>query len=540
MKIIKLYIIAFSVLLVGGCSESFLDSEPTIGLTTGNFYKSKSDAELAIVGCYDGIQVLYNNGVAFPVLSEVLSDNTFGATGNADGFGYQLLDEFDLQRSPSDVNILNANWEAYYQAIYRCNSLLINFENIDWETDTAYMENIEAQARFLRAYAYFDMVRIWENIPLLTEPSNENLPQADPADVYEVIANDLLFAAEKGAETVEAGRVNKWAAKALLARVYLFYTGLYGKSDLVGLVSKTDALQGLEDVISEGGYGLIEEYKNLWPAASATLDESGIGLNSTYAGPDNKETIFAIKYNITSDYDGNTDGNHWLVMLGLRAQHFTPYGKGWGACTVLPTLYNAFEEEDPRKEASIIAINQESLDFDNEDQREYTGYSNKKYTPMSTVVLDDDGNPVVKDVAEVNGGFSFQIGQFQDYVAIRYADVLLMAAELGSANAQSYYDEVRVVRAGLTAKTATVENILEERRLEFALEGIRYWDVLRQGIDVAAKTIAISTEVENGGEKTDKVIEEANIRSTRGFQIIPQTQINRSDNKLIQNEGWTN
>ena len=162
------------------------------------------------------------------------------------------------------------------------------------------------------------MVRLWENVPLLTEPSNENIPQATPDSTYTVIAEDLLFAAQYGAETVEAGRVNKWAAKAMLARVYLFYTGYYGKDDLVGLVSKTEALEGLEEVITSDKYGLIEEYKNLWPAASSSLDESGVGLNSTYAGKDNMETIFSIKYNITSDYDGNTDGNHWLVMLGLR------------------------------------------------------------------------------------------------------------------------------------------------------------------------------------------------------------------------------
>lgn len=541
MKIIKLYIIALSALIVGGCSESFLDSEPIVELTTGNFYKTKKDAELAIVGCYDGIQVLYSNGVAFPVLSEVLSDNTFGATGNVDNYGYQLLDEFDLQRSPSDVDILNDNWEAYYKAIFRCNTLLQKMEQIDWEGDTAYMHSIESQARFLRAYAYFDMVRIWENVVLVTEPTNENIPQADPDDVYKVIAEDLVFAAENGSESVEAGKVNKWAAKALLARVYLFYTGLYNKSDLAGVVSKELVLDGLENLISENNYGLVEEFKNLWPAASSEMAASGIGLQTTYAGKDNKETIFAIKYNITSDYDGNTDGNHWMVMMGLRSQNFVPYGKGWGACTVLPSLYNAFEEGDTRKEASIIAIAQEELDFDNSDQREYTGYTNKKYTPLSAVFVDDDGNETVMDVAEGNGATNFMIGQYQDYVAIRYADVLLMAAELGSANAQTYFDEVRG-RAGeeLEPKTATLENIMKERRLEFALEGIRYWDLLRQGVENAANTIAISTKVQNGGIEADKIISKQNVVETRGFQIIPQTQISRSGGVLIQNEGWKN
>lgn len=540
MKIIKLYIIAvLSTLLVGGCSESFLDSEPIVELTSGNFYKTKRDAELAINGCYDGIQVLYSNGVALPVLSEVLSDNTFGATGKTDNYSYQLFDEFDLQRSPADVDVLNGNWEAYYAAIFRCNSLLVKMDQIDWEGDTTYMHSIESQARFLRAYAYFDMVRIWEKVPLVTVPTNENVPQAKPVDVYKVIAQDLAFASENGSETVEPGKINKWAAKALLARVYLFYTGLYNASDLAGVVTKAQVLAGLEEVISSGNYGLVEEFKNLWPAASSKTAESGVGLETTYAGKDNKETLFAIKYNITSDYDGNTDGNQWLVMMGLRTQNFVPYGKGWGACTVLKSLYDAYEDDDARKEASIIAIDEEGLDFDNSDQREYTGYSNKKYTPLSAIFEDENGTKTVKDVAEGNGATNFMIGQFQDYVVMRYADVLLMAAELGSANAQSYFDEVRG-RAGLGSKAPTVENIMQERRLEFAFEGIRYWDLLRQGLDVAANTIALNTTVLNGGLEASKIISKQNILDTRGFQIIPQTQISRSGGLLLQNEGWKN
>ncbi len=536
MKKIKLFILALGAIALSSCSESFLDSEPLTSLTTGNFYSTTADAELAIVGCYDGLQVLYSSGVAFPVASEVLSDNCYGATGNTDGYGYQLLDEFDITRSPADVDLLNGNWGAYYKAIYRCNVLLQNMDQIEWGDDTGLRNSIEAQARFIRAYAYFDMVRLWEKVPLLTEPSNDNIPQSDPAETYKVIAEDLLFAAENGSATVEAGRVNKWAAKSLLARVYLFYTCYYGTTDLAGVVSKDKALQGLEDVISSGNYSLIQEYKNLWPAASTVVNEAGDGLETTYAGKDNQETIFAIKYNITSDYNGNTDGNHWMVMLGLRSQMFPPYGKGWGACTVLSKFYDAYETDDLRKEASIIAIDEEGLDFDNSDQREYTGYSVKKYSPLSTYV-NVDGKLVIKDVAEANGATNFMIGQYQDYVVIRYADVLLMAAELGSTNAQTYFDTVRE-RAGLTTKTVSVANILAERRFEFAFEGIRYWDLLRQGIETAANSIAISDVVYNGGVETAKNIKKDKIVATRGFQMIPQTQVSLSNGVLIQNNGW--
>jgi len=538
MKKLSLYIVALAALMVSSCSDSFLDSEPITEITEGNFYKTKADAEKAIIGCYDGVQAMYASGVAFPVLSEVVSDNTFGATGNNDAYNYQVLDEFDINRSPGEVDILNDNWVAYYKAIYRMNMLLTKLEQIDWEEDEAYKTNIEAQARFLRAYCYFDMVRLWERVPLLTEPMGGNIPQATAEETYKVIAEDLKFAAENGSDIVEAGRVNKYAAKALLGRVFLFYTGYYNKADLVGVADKAYVLAGLEDVIGVSDYGLVEEYKNLWPAACAHVNATEDGLETTYAGKDNMETIFAIKHNITSDWNGNTDGNHWLVMLGLRASEYNvPYGKGWGACTVPAEFYAAFEDGDARKEASVISIIGEGLAFDNGDQREYTGYTNKKYTPMASPYKDEDGEIKVGDISDINGGESFMISQFQDYVVIRYADVLLMAAELGSANAQTYFDDVRE-RSGLDSKAVNSVNILEERRFEFAFEGIRYWDVLRQGVDVAASTISTSTKVLNGGVETDKVIQSAKITETKGLMQIPQQQITRSAGVLTQNAGW--
>ncbi len=223
------------------------------------------------------------------------------------------------------------------------------------------------------------------------------------------------------------------------------------------------------------------------------------------------------------------DGNRWLVMLGMRNTNWSPYGKGWGACTVNPKLVNAFAANDQRKTASIIDIAKEGIEakYDKKDQREYTGYSNKKYTPTAL----PDGT------SDTGGDNDFQISQDQDYIIIRYADVLLMAAELGSNNAQNYYDQVRK-RAGLTTKTVSQANILEERRFEFAFEGLRYWDLLRQGLDVAASTIAQSQKVLSGNAEDEVVITAENIKKTRGFMQIPNTQITLSKNVLTQNAGW--
>jgi len=527
---IKIGLTAILFLTLGACKKSFLDTEAITTVTEENFYRTPKDAFSALVGCYDGLQVVWADGVALPVAAEVLSDNTFGGTGNADGFSYQMLDEFDKTRSPSDQNLFGPNWTSYYKALYRCNMLINKMDQIQWGNDTQLRKTYESEARYLRAYLLFDMVRLWGNIPLLTKPSAENIPQSNPDEVYKVIAEDLLFAsanmlpvAYPAQAVADHGRVTKYAAEALLGRVFLFYTGYYTKTDLVGLVTKAKALENLEDVISNGGYGLVADFASLWPAASL----------AAYAGEDNKETVFAIKYTYTSDYNGNTDGNHWMVFGGIRDQSFFPYGSGWGAETVNPKLWNAYTAGDTRKTGSIISIADEKLAFVSQNkQREYTGYYIKKYSPM----IGEDGKPL----PNANGNPNFSIGQFQDYVSIRYADVLLMAAELGSPNAQTYFNQVRqrALQGTFTPLVISQENIMRERRLEFAFEGIRYYDLLRQGITKAAQEIAETTTVLNGGQTAQKVISVNNIIATKGLQQIPYTQINLSNGTLKQNPGW--
>lgn len=527
MKNTYLYILVFGFLSLSSCS---LDTAPLTDLTETGFYRTKEDAFTALVGCYDGMQVATTSGLGIPLISEVLSDNCFGGTGNADGFGFQALDEFDISRSPADVNMFNDNWKAYYKAIYRCNVFLTKMDQIDWKGDDVLRATYEAETKFIRANLYFDMVKLWGHIPLLTEPSKDIIPQANPDDVYKVIAEDLMFATENlpsvAYNTVDNGRVTKWAAKSLLARVYLFYTGYYGKSDLVGLVSKSQALSHLEDVISSSGHGLVSDFATLWPAASV----------ANYAGEDNKEVVFSIKYTYTSDYNGNNDGNAWMVMFGMRQFSYYPYGNGWGV-TVNSKLWDAYNSNDTRRVATMIGIDEESIPFDKiSDQREYTGYYNKKYSPM--LAYDENGDLV--DAPTALGGNGFQIGQFQDYTVIRYADVLLMAAELGSPNAQTYFDQVRqrAYKANFTSIPVNQVNIMKERYLEFALEGIRYWDLLRQGINAAASEIAETTTLPNGGVDTQLTISAANIIKTKGLMQIPNTQITLSGNVYMQNEGW--
>jgi starch-binding outer membrane protein, SusD/RagB family len=173
MKKIQLTILALTLLL-GACSKSFLDTEDVTTATEQNFYRTPQDAYKALVGSYDGLQRVWSEGIALPVAAEVMSDNTYGGTGNSDGFGYQMLDEFDKLRSPSDQNMYNSNWILYYKALYRVNMLISKLDQVEWKNQEDLRMIYESEARFIRAYLYFDMVRLWGNIPLLTAPTTEN------------------------------------------------------------------------------------------------------------------------------------------------------------------------------------------------------------------------------------------------------------------------------------------------------------------------------------------------------------------------------
>ncbi|MCC2600476.1 RagB/SusD family nutrient uptake outer membrane protein [Sphingobacterium sp. FBM7-1] len=526
-------------LFLSGCSASFLDVEPMTDVLENNFYKTIDDAEMALIGCYDGYQRTSSNGnLSFTVASEILSDNCFGGTGHTDGRGYQVLDRFDKAQSPSDNNLFDGTWTDYYAGIFRCNTLLTKMEETDFGDQQNTQLRIEGETRFLRAIMYFDLVRLFGRVPLLTSPTSENVPQVEAKETYQLIVEDLKFAADnipadaypKSNAANNDGRVTAHAAKALLARVYLFYTGYYGVDDLA--VTKAEVLAGLEEVISSNEFALVEEFKNLWPASSYIPVSNDNTLDrSQYAGKGNIEVVFAKKFNNTQNYNGNIDGNRWLVMLGLRNTNFSPYGQGWGACTVNPRLVNAFSDNDARKVASIIDIEGEGIaGFDINDQREYTGYANKKYTPTSL----PDGS------SNTGGDNDFQISQDQDYFVIRYADVLLMAAELGSSQAQNYFNLVRQRAYGsnFVALPVNQTNILQERRLEFAFEGIRYWDLLRQGVESAAATIAQTQNVLSGSAPDQVVINAQQIISTKGLMQIPNNQITLSNGVLTQNDGW--
>lgn len=530
------------------CSESFLDTSSKTESNTGTFYTTEGDAYRALIGCYDGWrQTNSAPGVGFYVASEVMSAECFGATGIGDGRGYQAIDRFDISQSPADLNLYETDWIRYYAGVYRCNELISREDQIGWKESDSKKGEYLGQAHAIRALLYFDMVRLWGSIPLLTAPSSENVPQAEPSEVYATIVSDLKYAVENIPASSSAfdGHITKYAAEALLARVYLFYTGYYG-AEPTGL-TKAEALAAVEDVISSGNFSLVPEFKNLWrPSSGVRTDKSAdvataddfIRLTGTYAGDDNPEVVLSMKFTSTQDYNGNNDGNRWLVMMGVRTlnSETLPLGYGWGSCTVNPAFYNSFLSGDTRRDASIVNLAADGYDVAEQakDQREQTGYTVKKYTPMCY----SDGTCSNSSLEHTQG---FQEGQYQDYVIVRYADVLLMAAELGSSNALNYFNQVRDRAFGDTSHRVTnltQDVIMQERKWEFAFESLNYWDLLRQGVDKAAQALTLSLDVVSGGTPDKITITADRVRATKGLSQIPYNQIVLSNNVLKQNAGW--
>ena len=568
-KILSIAALGLLTLTMSSCGEDFLEVSSKTEGTTGNFYSNEAAANRALIGCYDGWQRTVSDGptFAFHYLSELLSDECFGGTGNADPRNSAVVDRFDMGEDNSQQNLHNTLWKSYYAAIYRVNELLQRAEGIAWSSEAAHGRLI-GEARAMRGILYFDLARIFENVPLLTVPSTANVAQAPVDDVYAQIFDDLKYAAAnipanaypKSASSTNDGRITCYAAKAMIARAYLFYTGVYGKEPAG--VTKADVLQGLEDIVNSGEYQLIPLFKNLWYCASTTWegsDQTGWTEVSTYAGEDNAENILTMKFNYTSDYNENAGGNNAIQMFSVRGGTYkAPYGQGWGGATVSKKFVESFPAGDQRREASIIDLTAEGIasmsayvDKAIPDQSEYTGYFNKKYTARSGYHKSEtDGKWSLTHYWDGLMAGDFQISQPIGYTLIRYADVLLMAAELGSGNAQAYLNMVHnrayavenedgSVTMPNNTVALTQANIMEERRLEFAFEGIRYWDLLRQGVDVAADAIVASGEtVLNGGIEGVVSYSKANITSKRGFQQIPQTQITLSNHVLKQNAGW--
>ena len=410
MKNLKSYLLLTAVLLMVSCSDDFLDRQPLDREVSTNFYQTEEDAIQALTAIYDNMGYQSTPGVSwapFVTMSDILSDDAYA--GGADANDGLDEDEFNSFNIPTTNRIAHSIWIKNYSGIYRANLLLEKIDDIDASDE--FKRRIIAECKFLRAYFYFEQVRFFENIPLLIEtikgPSEYSQTQNNPKEVYDQIALDLVEASQDLPEIVpsaETGRITKWASHAMLARVYLFYNGVYGSELQAGstTVDRQFALQYLEELINNSPHDLHDNYGELFKLSQ----EFGV------------ESVLEIAYGDTPawwdwGYVRGGEGNLAAQMQGPRVTGSDNWNRGWSFAPVSYKLYQDMEG-DPRREHTILT--EQDLDGNLIKGYQHTGYFSNKYS---------------SDAEHWGQDGQFELNRTCNYRVIRYADVLLMAAELG-------------------------------------------------------------------------------------------------------------
>ncbi len=458
MKIIKVIVaIAVFVSINTACSK-FVEYDPQqdYQITANDYLKTSDDYNKMVIGVYSPLQWLYAN----PVIGDVASDNSVSGGENAtDVLGLQQIDDYQLTTNNS---YLTEAWKSCYEGINRANYLHENKAKLEFAGKDA----LYGEVYFLRAYYYFELVRMFGDVPLFTEKrltasDSKGFQRTAKADVYKQIEADLNTAITKlPVVNVQKGRVTKYAAQALLGKV-LLYEGKY------------DAAATMLENVVNGPFQLVTNFGDVF----------------LQSGENGTESVFEIQYsNISPFYDwsnpGRGQGNLAVQMCGVRnLAGSSPYGQGWSINLPTKNLADAFSAGDKRKAVTILDI--EAYKTANPAFNitylvapyKNTGLYSQKYQPRK---------------GETSG--QVELNYTNNYRTIRYADVLLMAAEANNrattpndTKAQLYLNKVRRRAFGdllhdITSTGATLKQaIWDERRLELAMEGDRFFDLVRTG-----------------------------------------------------------
>lgn len=552
----RIYIcLALFAFLLSSC-ENFLDTENLTQKDTSNYPESPEDAIDLLTGVYNAVRLMEmdENGACAFITSEVLSDDRF-AGGGPDDMDWAYIEQFKC----NNYNLYRNTWVNAYRGIFRANMLLETIGNVKW-ADESLRNNIEGQAYFLRGYAFLYLARLFGTAPLTLATAPVNIPRASADELFAQIASDLKQAINKMPSTPKVsvlGRTSKWAAEALMARAFLFYTGYYKKETMPlageggGSVTKSEVISYLDDCISNSGFGLYPSFLNLWPYSNELSKRDGytysVENNLQWAGETgaNNETLFAFSSAAKVNWENVSDCNRLNLYFSIREQNESgifPFGKGWGFGTVNPKLWEEWPAKDLRRKGSIIDVNDPkempNYQWAADHQQDESGYWQKKYIAVNVKRPDGSFVNYSKEMFGDAVNDDYQINNTQDLVIIRFADVLLMGAELKED--VSLINQVRA-RAQLTPissySTAALRN---ERRWELAFEGIRYFDLLRWGIAGEALNSQNGTEVKD--DMVSNRIELGDlakrIKETGGFMPIPQEEISLSNGVLQQTPGW--
>lgn len=436
--------------LISGCGDSFLTVNPETALSSNNFFTSENDFKQAVNATYEPLRQMFNERAW--VLEEMHSDNTYYARNT-------LYGAVDPTENVADFAVPTANgitandnvlvqYRLNYRIIARANQIIALIDGVNF--DAASKANLKGQALFLRAFCYFDLVRLFGKVPLhlvpVTGREDAPLPLSTTEEIYAQIEKDAKEAAaglyDKAKQ--EAGRVTSGSAKTLLANLYITQKKWAQAETL------------LKEVVGSGQYALMPDYND--------------AFSTTSANKNNKESIFEIQYmEGSSGYNGNQI--YRFIPSPITAAEIAPIT---GTSNPQPTsqesnnvptpdLIAAYEAGDKRKDISI------------------------GYVTLSGSLNDNKTYPYIKKYARPH---SLHNNTGQNWPVYRYAEVLLFLAESlneqgKTADAATYLNQIRT-RAGLAATKAASqadmrEAIFKERRVELAFENKRWFDLTRTG-----------------------------------------------------------
>lgn len=495
MKRIYIFLSA-AILGLASCADE-LDQKPISSATTLTFYQSNNDF-------LQGINSVYASLAGYPDrilnLSETRSDNLY-AVSDGGVRDWEGINSFHPTLATNPY--ISEAWSANYAGIFKANNFLDQLsKNGAVITDATLKPRFEAEARYLRAMYYFDLVRWFGKVPLIDKVVSQNealaIPRSSVADVYKLIISDLQFATQNlpvTYTTSNVGRVTNNAAKSLLALVYMTRSGATYNIEGPGLGVNEWALAYslLNEVISSGKYSLLATYPSIF----------------SYTNENNAEVIFDVQF-ISG---GLGLGGDFPTVLAPDT-YFTSNGLPNQTLTIRPIsndLLNSYATGDTRKAFSIL-----SGYTANGVQETRSFY--KKYIDLTKYGKSRTDWPI-------------------NFITMRYADVLMMKAECILQGGGGTQDEAITIvnsirkRAGLGNITSlTLPQLMEERRKEFAGEGSRWHDLVRSGLVEKTMTTWIPAEdvlKQMKPFKTDYII-----------YALPQSEMDVKAGLYTQNNGY--
>ncbi|MFC4163250.1 RagB/SusD family nutrient uptake outer membrane protein [Epilithonimonas zeae] len=458
------------------CNDAYLDDVQNSGsFNTDLYFKNEQQSFSALVSVYDVLRKYsggFENSVTF---FNAGSDDLYSGGGNSnDGAGIQGINNYTINPNTMPASY----WKDYYQGIARANLLIERVPAADMSDGLK--KRFIAEAKVLRSLYYFELVRIFGNIPLILnyikfDDDYWNIPQAKPSEVYAQIESDIVAAIPDlmlTADTNDKGRITQGTARAILGKIYLYDKKMPQAAEQFAQVN------GVPGGTSQYGYKLVANYADLFKVGLETDPDPN---RYKFLSESILEVMHTNKAN--SDWgfwgQGKDEGNSINIMVGPRSysikkdfpnNNAPDLYSGWAFNTITDDLFN-FMQGDPRLDVTIFNAKKlvEEGKISYSPAYSDTGYFLNKYLPTNNLRSSLPG------ATELN----FR----QNYIAIRLADTYLMEAEaLGATGgrAQALLDAVRA-RVGLGSVPVSMQAIKDERRRELAGEGHRWFDLVRWG-----------------------------------------------------------